>query len=63
MIERIQPHGITCFGGKLDLKTMNFIEKMMINKVKAPIGDFRNWEAITLWAEYIRVSEGNGANP
>lgn len=53
VIERIQPRGITCFGGKLDLKNMNLIEKMMINKVKAPIGDFRNWVAITSWAEAI----------
>lgn len=53
VIERIKPRGITCFGGKLDLKTMNFLEKMMINKVQAPIGDFRNWEAITSWAEAL----------
>ncbi|PKM83260.1 MAG: flavodoxin [Firmicutes bacterium HGW-Firmicutes-14] len=53
LIERIQPRDITCFGGKLDLKTMNFIEKMIINKVKAPVGDFRNWEAITKWAKNI----------
>ncbi|MCL4377595.1 MAG: flavodoxin domain-containing protein [Actinobacteria bacterium] len=53
VIERIKPRGITCFGGKLDLKTINFLEKFMINKVQAPIGDFRNWEAITSWAEAL----------
>jgi menaquinone-dependent protoporphyrinogen oxidase len=53
VIERIKPRGITCFGGKLDLKTMNFFEKMISNKVQSPIGDFRNWQAITSWAEAL----------
>lgn len=53
IIERIQPRGITCFGGKLETKAMNFLEKMIINKVQAPTGDFRNWEAVTKWAEAI----------
>jgi len=53
VIEQIQPCGITCFGGKMDLKTMNFFEKMIINKFNSPIGDFRNWKTITSWAEVI----------
>ena len=53
VIERIKPRGITCFGGKLDLKTMNFFEKMISNKVQSPIGDFRNWKAIISWAEAL----------
>lgn len=53
LIERIQPRGITCFGGRLDSKKMNFFEKMLINKVKAPIGDFRNWDGIISWAEAL----------
>ncbi|MCL5071480.1 MAG: flavodoxin domain-containing protein [Actinobacteria bacterium] len=53
VIEQINPRSITCFGGKLDLKTINFLEKFMINKVQAPIGDFRNWKAITSWAEAL----------
>jgi len=53
VIERIKPRGITIFGGKLEQKAMNFFERMIIKKVKAPIGDFRNWEAITSWAEAI----------
>jgi hypothetical protein len=32
---------------------MNFIEKFMINKVKAPLGDFRDWDSITAWANMI----------
>jgi hypothetical protein len=29
------------------------IEIFMIKNVKAPIGDFRNWDAITTWTETI----------
>jgi len=27
----------------------------MINKVKGPVGDFRNWDAIASWAKSIAV--------
>jgi menaquinone-dependent protoporphyrinogen oxidase len=51
--DRIQPRGITVFHGAVDMKKSNFIEKWMINKVKAPVGDFRDWEAISSWAAVI----------
>lgn len=54
IIERIHPCGITCFGGKLVLKTLNLFEKWIINKVKAPEGDFRDWQAVEIWADAIK---------
>lgn len=54
IIERIHPRAITCFGGKLVLKTLNPFEKWIINKVKAPEGDFRDWQAVASWADTIR---------
>lgn len=53
VIERIHPRSINCFGGKLVMKALNPFEKWIINKVKAPEGDFRNWKDIVLWAETI----------
>jgi len=53
VIERIKPRDITCFHGKVDRKKLNLFEKWIINNVKSPIGDFRDWEAITTWAEAI----------
>ncbi len=35
------------------MKRLNPLEKWMIKKVKAPIGDFRDWDAITAWAKAI----------
>jgi len=32
---------------------MNLIEKWMIKNVKAPLGDFRDWDAINAWAGAI----------
>ena len=50
---RIQPKDITVFHGAMDSDNLSWIEKWMIKKVKAPIGDFRDWDAITSWASVI----------
>jgi menaquinone-dependent protoporphyrinogen oxidase len=54
--ERIQPRDIAVFHGNADVKKLNFIEKKMLNTVKAPTGDFRDWEAIITWAKGIAHS-------
>ncbi len=51
--DRIQPRDVAVFHGALNMKKLNFIEKWMINNVKAPLGDFRDWKAITSWATNI----------
>jgi menaquinone-dependent protoporphyrinogen oxidase len=48
--DRIEPHDIAIFHGAVDVGKLNLIEKWMLNNVRAPIGDFRDWEAITSWA-------------
>ena len=53
VIDNIKPRDITVFHGVLDINKMNFIEKFMINKVKAPLGDFRDWDSIIAWATMI----------
>jgi hypothetical protein len=37
----------------LDTKTLNLAEKLIVKGVKAPVGDFRDWDAITSWASAI----------
>jgi menaquinone-dependent protoporphyrinogen oxidase len=51
--DRIQPRDIALFHGHVDTATLNFLEKWMLRNVKAPVGDFRDWEAITSWARGI----------
>jgi menaquinone-dependent protoporphyrinogen oxidase len=51
--DRIQPSDIAVFHGVVDEKKLNMIEKWAIKNVKAPLGDFREWDAITAWAADI----------
>jgi menaquinone-dependent protoporphyrinogen oxidase len=60
--DRIQPRDIALFQGALDPKTLSQIEKWMIKKVKAPLGDFRDWNAVTSWAAVIADTLKKGAD-
>lgn len=51
--DRISVRDIAVFHGALDVQKMNFLEKWIVKKVKAPIGDFRDWQAISAWASDI----------
>ena len=51
--DRIQPRDIAVFHGAIHKQKLNFIEKWMLNNVKAPLGDFRDWDSITSWATAI----------
>jgi menaquinone-dependent protoporphyrinogen oxidase len=54
--DRIQPRDIAVFHGAVNVDDLNFIERWMIKNVKSPVGDFRDWEAITAWAEGIAAA-------
>jgi menaquinone-dependent protoporphyrinogen oxidase len=41
------------FIGKLDRNDLGFGERLAVKMVKAPEGDFRDWEAIREWAQGI----------
>jgi menaquinone-dependent protoporphyrinogen oxidase len=38
------------FAGKLDPAVLSLTERLMVKAVKAPEGDFRDWDAIRRWA-------------
>ena len=52
-IDRIQPRDVAVFHGMIDTEKLNFFEKMILRIVKPSVGDFRDWNAITAWAEAI----------
>ncbi len=54
--DRIRPRDIALFQGALEPKKLNLLEKQMIKMVKAPMGDFRDWNAITAWADGIAAT-------
>ena len=51
--DSIQPQDTTVFYGSVNIKKLNPFEKWILNNVKSPVGDFRDWEAIISWAEAI----------
>ena len=40
----------TVFAGKLDPAKLSWLQKLMVEKAKSPVGDFRDWAAIAAWA-------------
>jgi menaquinone-dependent protoporphyrinogen oxidase len=51
--DRIGPRDITVFHGAVNEKKLNLIERQMVKTVKAPLGDFRDWDAISTWAAAV----------
>jgi menaquinone-dependent protoporphyrinogen oxidase len=47
------PRDHRVFFGALDTSVLGFAERMIAKAVKAPTGDFRDWDAIRAWAEGI----------
>jgi menaquinone-dependent protoporphyrinogen oxidase len=53
VIDRIAPQEIVVFHGELDTDKLNIGERLIIRVVKAPTGDFRDWDMITEWANEV----------
>ena len=51
--QSIRPRDQRIFFGALDHHRLSFAERMMVKAVRAPEGDFRDWQAIEAWAESI----------
>ncbi len=51
--DRIRPRGIAFFHGAIDIKKLGFAERLIVKGLKAPVGDFRDWDAIAAWATEI----------
>jgi menaquinone-dependent protoporphyrinogen oxidase len=46
----VTPVAEAIFAGTIDPKRMNLLERLATKATKAPIGDFRDWDAIQAWA-------------
>lgn len=47
------------FAGKIDKSKLSFGEKAIMIAVRAPEGDFRDWDEITTWAQGIADALGS----
>lgn len=54
--DRVGPQDIAFFGGELDMQKLNLPEKLIVKAMKAPTGDYRDWESIETWAESIAAA-------
>jgi menaquinone-dependent protoporphyrinogen IX oxidase len=45
--------GHRVFPGRLDKQLLGIGERAMVTAMRAPVGDFRDWEAVRAWAEEI----------
>jgi menaquinone-dependent protoporphyrinogen oxidase len=53
LTEMLKPNDHRVFFGALDKARLGFGERMIVKAVKAPDGDFRDWDAIKSWADEI----------
>lgn len=51
--DRIKPRDLAFFHGDLNMQKLNIAEKLLIKGIKAPTGDFRDWETIQQWAQDV----------
>jgi menaquinone-dependent protoporphyrinogen oxidase len=51
--ETIGPRDQRIFFGALEHSRLSFAERMMVKAVRAPEGDFRDWQVIEAWAASI----------
>jgi menaquinone-dependent protoporphyrinogen oxidase len=48
--------GHRVFAGKLDKAELGRLERTMVRAVRAPMGDYRDWDDIAAWAASIADS-------
>ena len=54
--DRVNPVDIALFQGAAFPEKLSAIGRWMMKQVKAPLGDFRDWNAITVWAGSIAAT-------
>lgn len=51
--DRIGPRDIAFFHGMIAPKTLSLPERLLVRAIKAPTGDYRDWDRIAAWAAGI----------
>ncbi len=58
--ERVRARDVTVFRGAVDPAKLNPLERLVMKLLKAPRGDFRDWAAISSWAQGIAAELQGG---
>ena len=56
LVQLIGARGHRVFPGRLDKTRLSFGERAMVTAMRAPLGDFRDWDAVRAWAAEIAGS-------
>lgn len=56
IVEAVAAQEHRVFAGKIDKSKLGFGERAIVAALRAPVGDFRDWDQITLWADDIATS-------
>jgi menaquinone-dependent protoporphyrinogen oxidase len=56
LVAAVHARGHRTFAGRLDRGQLGIGEKLVLSAVQAPDGDFRDWEALTAWAQEIAAA-------
>jgi menaquinone-dependent protoporphyrinogen oxidase len=59
LVERVHARDHRVFAGKLERGTLSFPERAVVRMVKAPYGDFRDWDAVADLADEIAHEVGS----
>lgn len=58
LVASIRARGHRTFTGRLDRGRLGIGERLVVSAVRAPVGDFRDWEALGAWAAEIATELG-----
>ena len=53
---QVQPVDVGLFAGAMDSRKLPFLLRLVVKAMKAPQGDFRDWEAIRAWAARVSTA-------
>jgi len=60
IVDMIRPRETKVFHGVLKPEKLSYFEKWILKNVKAEMGDFRNWEEVSLWSKKIAAELEKG---
>jgi len=52
-VSKVKPISIGYFGGVLEMKRLDWLARLVVKALRAPEGDYRNWDAIIHWSEEV----------
>jgi menaquinone-dependent protoporphyrinogen oxidase len=53
MSRMVGARGHRVFPGRIDKARLSIGERAMVTAMRAPVGDFRDWDVVRAWAEEI----------